>query len=485
MSMNKHIFLSLLLSLSLMPSCKQSSEVSNISSKTPLHQVEDESSTTKSDKDQTLISTDEIKTPQTLTALREELKASNPAITSLEEEIKLSPSPDQTASPTDEIKIPRTLKDLMKELKASSPAITSLDEQEEEISKPDQDIISIPIFNLEKDFNPRALTQNDFHITPSTTLPFNKTTRVAHFPQAHNHPLPDTTLNDVLSTRVDLSFLNTIGDETLRNFIHNTRNQPLEKILPLTRLVILYQFQIMHTILDYKAHNIDFVVFDESRVHYDIDQSTIEWAKNPLFPTEKTRNFIATVQDVRDVFAQGIPDFYNELTRDQKDILYKYGGARVLLYLGLIDKIYNVYGADLDYVKNVYDEYERNSHTDDLTGTDLILDVITLAKEAKLFINSHHQSLFDARELGLKDQVDLFFADYKKEHGREYPGKVFIIYGAGHSLQYLFEDDKDFYAFERGKGPFDLSNVSHWSLEPFLFLKHAFFDDPSDNVKLR
>lgn len=176
------------------------------------------------------------------------------------------------------------------------------------------------------------------------------------------------------------------------------------------------QFQLLHTILAYQRTNIPFAVFDESVTERDLDQAFLRVIQS------NSSNHIVTRIDGTDVsynfsyilahqlFGGGIPQFYEQLNSQQKNLLFEIGASVTLFLLQQIPKVHRV-----------IDPANFQLVTQNMRGYD-----------DKYWVYSF-------REQRLRDQVFYFL--------RQNPATVvFIAYGANHNLY----DDFATFSFTSG-----------------------------------
>ena len=211
-------------------------------------------------------------------------------------------------------------------------------------------------------------------------------------------------------------------------------------------LVTISQFQITHTILKTINQGEEVVVFDEGQkedkinisimyalIYGWIDLSSIKKKLEFMSPDEIEAHWIKSLKNIKEQvrkqikngFPEGIPQAYEKLSLEQKDLLYKYGASNTLLYLGKIDQIHSS---------------------------------IT-KKEEEIALKNYDLSeeeywAFDFREEKLKEKVVSLLS--KNPNDKR---KIFIIYGASHD----FSDEFANYTFERGADSLSSTNL-HWFL---------------------
>ena len=231
---------------------------------------------------------------------------------------------------------------------------------------------------------------------PLTTIPFDEDKQIIHLPELQYHKI-----------------------------------EPSKKI----PLFELGQFQLLHTLLDYKKTGKEFVVFFGGRILFDFES---EWAD---INSEDSQSILIAhegkhvqLKDViiqaREVFLKegslNIPDKYEDLNLKQKDFLFKQGAVNLLYYLQEIDKVYKVM-TELEY-----NEYVSNRDNPDPNhpkcGTMRCWD-------------------YDYVESKIKEHVVYFLEAYKRNHKKDYEGKIFIIHRLEHDLDVEFSD----YSFDRGE----------------------------------
>lgn len=150
-----------------------------------------------------------------------------------------------------------------------------------------------------------------------------------------------------------------------------------------------------YELASYLIHNTNIPVILES--HYD-DVDCI----NSIDMCNVTKQF---------VFPNGLPDSFEQLNHVQKAMLYKYGAAVTLTYMGVLPKIYKaIEKEDSDRIDEAFDK---------------------LSYEA-LYHKMITEDDFGNRENFALDQVQLVALDY---YGSPDQGKVFVIFGAGHDFK--------------------------------------------------
>ena len=211
--------------------------------------------------------------------------------------------------------------------------------------------------------------------------------------------------------------------------------------------VILSQFQLFHTLLKEKAKGQEFVVFLGRLAIYDYlsdwidpNSSTGDLTDNILLAHGDEEFFLGELIDkTKEVFwkndSVSIPDNYEELTNEQKDLLLKQGATYLLFYLRELENVYKV------MTEPEYISYIKNRQNPDpnhpVCGTRKCWDYD--------YINGR-----------IKEHTVYFLNAYKKHHGRNYQGKIFIVDVASRDLSSEFSN----YSFDKAKQPLSLQEVS-------------------------
>ena len=194
------------------------------------------------------------------------------------------------------------------------------------------------------------------------------------------------------------------------------------------------QFQLLHTILAYSKSR-QIAVFDEGRTSdlFDETYSQILRAGQARADASTTRGDGRVFRHnerlglVRQLFGNGIPQYYEYLNQNQKSFLFDMGASFTLYFLGKIPKIYKVIEEkDFDQVKtNLF-----------AGGSQLALDLERGESQVRDYW------VYDFRERKLRDRIAEL---YRQNPG--YNGIVLIAYGANHD----FSDDFAGWPFQSGQ----------------------------------
>lgn len=129
--------------------------------------------------------------------------------------------------------------------------------------------------------------------------------------------------------------------------------------------VVLSQFQLLHTILDYKKAGKNVLLFDENNTQDFFDEINYSriLSSNMTYERLDGTHFQLRerIQTANHLFAQGIPRYYEHLNKLQKDFLFNSGASFTLYFLKKIPKIHKVI--------SVSDHELVLSHIQDISGT--------------------------------------------------------------------------------------------------------------------
>ena len=195
--------------------------------------------------------------------------------------------------------------------------------------------------------------------------------------------------------------------------------------------VVMSQFQLFHTLIDYSKGGRELVFFDEHITSDIYNRQTMEQilsdpdsVKFGLFERIDGSSFFITdlVDSSRNLFPnQNLPAVYEYLNEAQKDFLFDHGAGPTLYYLGIIPKIHKVISSDkLDLI---------NQKIRDESGN------IEFNEKTKWYI-------FGEREDQLKIEVETWRLSNSNPRAL-----VFIAFGANHNLSQEFEA----YRFQNSK----------------------------------
>ena len=174
-------------------------------------------------------------------------------------------------------------------------------------------------------------------------------------------------------------------------------------------LTVHSQFQLLHTIIDYKRSGRAFFVFEEQA----ITDYTPAYYQNLLsgqIRGEYTRmdgqifHLNERIQTAKNLFRNGFPNYYEYLSPQQKDYLFNMGASFTLYFLGEIPQIHKVIS------REKFKLAEANLR--DSSGR----------------IRKNNYWIYNFRELELRNEV----LNFRRNHGSQ--GIIFIAYGASHNL---------------------------------------------------
>ena len=199
-------------------------------------------------------------------------------------------------------------------------------------------------------------------------------------------------------------------------------------------IVTRSQFQLLHTILFYK-NNV--AVFDETINSDTYNEHTLTELREGKNKTQVT--FIDyTTYDLQErynttisLFYTGVPQYYEHLTPQQKDLLFKMGGALVAYFMGHIPNIHKVIHQDDFQVARE----KLHALSQRYGGLSKLLEVTKGQDSVRDYW------LFKYREEKLQKEVVNFH-----QHRASFKGLILISYGADHD----FSDDFGGYSFETG-----------------------------------
>ena len=194
-------------------------------------------------------------------------------------------------------------------------------------------------------------------------------------------------------------------------------------------LVAKSQFQLLHTIVDYRRSGRPLAVFDEHITSNNYNSSYIQTIERGQAQSDTYSKFNGSVYNFEEryktanhLFGQGFPSHYEYLTVPQKKFLFDTGASLTLYLLKEIPQIYKV----------ISNEKLKLAQANMVGGSLDFLD------------RSENQYwIFTFRELELKREVDRFY-----QRNPIYNGLVFIAYGADHDLS----DDFIALPFQSGSG---------------------------------
>ena len=240
-------------------------------------------------------------------------------------------------------------------------------------------------------------------IDPSlTTCAFRPETRIAHFPMYHFPP--SGRFSDSLEEKI-----------------------------------IKSQFQLLHTILMYRHHQI--AVFDENVTVNDFSPKVFNNLENKGGrDVNYTRadgtifNLQERFDTARSLFHAGIPQYYEQLAPRQMEYLFNIGAAITLYFLGYIPQLHKVIAhEDLQIVMDDIDRRGGVGNVFRVSSSEQDYYIYTF-REEKLFF-----------------QVTQFF-----NINPSFSGLALISYGASHKLQ----DEFNGYPFEEGRSCLDWDRPS-------------------------
>ena len=283
--------------------------------------------------------------------------------------------------------------------------------------------------NTVKNNQPRALTYEQNYAVKTTV--FNKDVKIAHLPQI--------SINDHLFD---------FPTQSVRD-PHSLVQSPFA----ISPIITMSQFKIFHTLIDYNMRGEEFVVFDDSRIGVDCTGQTR--APEDIEEDTNQENMIglryispcdmAEGQRAKSLFYQNgyltLPNYYEALTANQKELFYTQGASHLLYYLGVIDKIYHTLSAE-EFVT-----YKNNE--------------ITHAQDYPYDEHNFYWN-FVFKQVSLNNKINFFLDEYKKRNGKEYGGKIFVIMGALHDLSDAFKFKPPYY--ERGEHLVSHTNL-HWFIK--------------------
>ena len=191
------------------------------------------------------------------------------------------------------------------------------------------------------------------------------------------------------------------------------------------------QFQLLHTILTYTPY---IAVFEEQVTDNTFNPDLFERLKNGGVQTTYKRldGVTLSIQErfntANSLFYNNIPEYYEKLSEEQKTYLFQTGASWISYFLGHIQYIHKVVGAE--NLKLVLQEIENAKKT----------------KGVKKYLETPSQSrdyyIFSFREQHLRFQVMGFL-----NKNPDFQGISLIAYGNAHN----FTDDFSGYPFQEGK----------------------------------
>ncbi|MFH1263643.1 MAG: hypothetical protein V1495_09420 [Pseudomonadota bacterium] len=157
---------------------------------------------------------------------------------------------------------------------------------------------------------------------------------------------------------------------------------------------------------------------------------TLGFDMTPEYYRSESQKPGSELNQVRSVFSDGYPSRPEELTAEQKTVVYSVGGARTLFYLGRIPTLYgSAIGADSEEIAAKGESIQRE-YGDDL-GCATLLD-----PDVKAFVNDRRE------EIAARRVREICESDGSR------PPRVALIFGAFHDFSKYFQVAGGF-AFER------------------------------------
>jgi len=190
--------------------------------------------------------------------------------------------------------------------------------------------------------------------------------------------------------------------------------------------VVLSQFQLLHTILDYhRSNQWQLALFDEGVTSDNFNSESLQiisigaGSASYTLLTGETFNWTERIQTAKLLFARSIPRYYEQLSTAQKNFLFYTGASLTLYFLSKIPKVHKVIS-------------ERHY---------LLARQNIKNPDGSLKIKNNDYWVYTFREQELKKEV-LFFRQ------RNYNPRqlIMIAYGSAHD----FSDDFSGYPFQSG-----------------------------------